>query len=453
MASPLPTPPPQDPTAEKHFRFHETGTPCEWAESYHPGGFHPVHFGDVFADRYEVIRKLGNGSFGTAWLAVDSLLRLPNGKNPKELPIHRFLATKAIGDSFSKYVVNAVDSFHHDGPNGRHLCLVLEPMGPSVSSILNAPHEIYDPLNPPVQRFAKEKSKRILRNVLSALHFLHGNGLVHGDLQSGNILFALQDLSAIGLEQLKQDESTSRIDCLRRIDGKVDTWAPNYLVVSQSLSEYIVPDPDDVIKLSDLGGAFFVDDPPTRVVTPMSLRAPELILDETFGIGVDIWSFGCLLFEFITGTPLSQLPQFGLSDEALMDEHLIQLTDIIQPLPENLMSKWPFSSKYYGSEGERLDARPRDFDEDDSVEEFDDQEDAEDMHDFDEDTVFDFDVQERKPPRRFDSLEKLISDNKPSDVDKTEGEIIISLLRSIFHYDPEKRPTAAELLEHAWFKN
>lgn len=31
----------------------------EGHESYHQGGFHPVHLGDVFNGRYEVLRKLG----------------------------------------------------------------------------------------------------------------------------------------------------------------------------------------------------------------------------------------------------------------------------------------------------------------------------------------------------------------------------------------------------------
>ena len=66
------TPPSQkDPVSEKDFRFLPLGIPCEWAESYHPGGLHPIHFGDVLNDRYRIIRKLGNGSFATVWLALD----------------------------------------------------------------------------------------------------------------------------------------------------------------------------------------------------------------------------------------------------------------------------------------------------------------------------------------------------------------------------------------------
>ena len=44
----------------------------EGLESYRPGKFHPVHLGDTFHNsRYEVIRKLGFGSFSTVWLAKD----------------------------------------------------------------------------------------------------------------------------------------------------------------------------------------------------------------------------------------------------------------------------------------------------------------------------------------------------------------------------------------------
>jgi serine/threonine protein kinase len=40
-------------------------------ERYCPGGYHPVHLGDVFDDRYVVVRKLGYGQYSTVWLARD----------------------------------------------------------------------------------------------------------------------------------------------------------------------------------------------------------------------------------------------------------------------------------------------------------------------------------------------------------------------------------------------
>ncbi|KAF9876997.1 serine/threonine-protein kinase SRPK3 [Colletotrichum karsti] len=318
-----------------------------------------------------------------------------------------------------------------------------------MSSVLNAPVEIYDPLNPPVRRFEMVKTKRILRQVLLGLHFLHVSGIVHGDLHSGNVLFALQDLNRFGREALMQKEDKSRIDPVQRIDGKPDKWAPRYLVVSEPLSEYTLSGGDEVVKLSDLGGAFRSDDPPRTVVTPASLRAPEAALNKTIGSAIDIWSFGCLVYELITGVGLFEISPFGLSDEAMKDEHLIQMTDILGPLPDEFLSSWPAVSRYYGPEGERLDARPRDFDEDDSV--GDDNSDYEDSEEeFDDEEGFEFDMGDRKPPKVHDSLEKLINTHKPAGVDDEEEKQIVGLLRSIFQYSPDERPSAADLLQNRW---
>jgi serine/threonine-protein kinase SRPK3 len=48
-------------------RFREEECP----DDYESGQFYPVRIGDVFNDRYEVIRKLGMGSYSTVWLSND----------------------------------------------------------------------------------------------------------------------------------------------------------------------------------------------------------------------------------------------------------------------------------------------------------------------------------------------------------------------------------------------
>ena len=43
----------------------------EAPSDYVKGGYHPVKIGDLFHNRYHVIRKLGWGHFSTVWLCWD----------------------------------------------------------------------------------------------------------------------------------------------------------------------------------------------------------------------------------------------------------------------------------------------------------------------------------------------------------------------------------------------
>lgn len=175
----------------------------------------------------------------------------------RQREIALLLASQAPRDQSSRYLVTLLDSFTHKGPNGSHSCLVLEPMGPSVSSILNAPHQTYDPLNPPVRRFPKDRVKRILRQVLQGLDFLHRNGVVHADLQSGNMLFAIKDLASVDAESLRQTPENSQVEFLERVDGQADLWAPKYLAVAMPLSDYVLEGDDELVKITDLGGGMY----------------------------------------------------------------------------------------------------------------------------------------------------------------------------------------------------
>ena len=48
---------------------------------YQKGGYHPVKIGDLFHNRYHVIRKLGWGHFSTVCALLSSVRRLPNLKS------------------------------------------------------------------------------------------------------------------------------------------------------------------------------------------------------------------------------------------------------------------------------------------------------------------------------------------------------------------------------------
>jgi len=164
-ASPPPTPPPRAPTNDE-WRFESITSPCEWIEDYRPGGYHPVHLGDVFHDgQYKIIRKLGDGAYSTVWLARDmryvpaplldikaidydrsfvprnnryvalKILVSELSGSARELQILEHLDAASPTES-SQYVTQLLSTFELQGPNGTHKCLVFEPMGPSVNSMV-----------------------------------------------------------------------------------------------------------------------------------------------------------------------------------------------------------------------------------------------------------------------------------------------------------------------------
>lgn len=68
-------------------------------------------------------------------------------------------------------------------------------------------------------------------------------------------------------------------------------------------------DKNGMLKIADFGLANFFNPkqgrPLTSRVVTLWYRAPELLLGSTdYGVGIDLWSAGCLLPEMFTGKPL-----------------------------------------------------------------------------------------------------------------------------------------------------
>ena len=91
----------------------------------------------------------------------------------------------------------------------------------------------------------------MLKHTLLAVDFLHQQGITHGDLQPGNLLFAIAGLDGLSEAQLRGARHLSRV---RRLDRKEDRWAPRYIAHDDPLIELVPQGPDHLtIKLSDMG--------------------------------------------------------------------------------------------------------------------------------------------------------------------------------------------------------
>ncbi|KAL8860885.1 MAG: hypothetical protein Q9178_002640 [Gyalolechia marmorata] len=331
------------------------------------------------------------------------------------------LSQQIGSDSTSAHVITLLDHFYCQGPNGTHLCLVLEPMGASVADMREQL-----PQNKTarfrfgyVSRYPKWMAKRVLTHMLRGIAFLHFRGVIHGDIQPGNLLFSASSLDLASVEELEDDE-TGAVMAVERLDKKVDKWAPQYMAISDPLVDYTDLGPEFTVEISDLGAAFMSDNVSKDPITPVGLRSPELIVKAPFDHSIDIWSFGCLVYELFTGRPLFVVMNMGGQElDDCNDDHLLQMTDVLGPLPEHLFSRWSRSSKYFNDNGELFNS----------------------MID--------------GPPKiiLFGSLEDQFRKYKSNEIAEEEEGLVLDLLRCVLRYEPKERPSAEDILKHAWFRS
>jgi len=377
-----------------------------------------------------------------------------------ESKILEHLSSKGLGDPGKDHVMTLLDTFMHNGPNGVHRCLVFDVMGPSTATMAeNLPtglrtlprnhNQCVEPGEPIERRYPLWMARSILRQTLLGIRFLHENGVTHGDLQPGNILFSVKDLSSLSENQLAQEDQSElyfvkRTNCDGEVQFDLPTKkivdpemyqnfngenpsAPRYISRKQPMIDYVDLKPPLLIKLSDFGGAFFHSEPPAKPVTPLGLRCPELVLGDPITQRQDVWSLGCLMFEFITGQMLFNIMAFpdeegGDSElNEANDDHWLQFSDILGPLPPKILSRWSRSHLYYNDKGQKVRHYIGDLPE------------GEDDSGPDE------------------TLETQIDRRKAADLSPDEALIIKNILRSILQYDPTNRPSASELLRHPWF--
>lgn len=287
-------------------RFERIYDVVEPVEEYRTGGYHPVHLEDTFQHRYRIAGKWAFGQFSTVWLAEDTrleryvtlkILKADVSSNSRERSILLHLSRSDTNHPGKNHVLQLLDQFEHKGPNGVHLCLVF-PVMMSDGEAMTVRE------NPRCSGYVREVSKQILLG----LNYLHDQGLIHGDLQPANILFTVNcDLSS----GMMAEPEFSPINWLPGVE--VDNSAPRYLMSSQRPRGML----DNAafstltVKIGDMGGAMWNTQSDSLPVTPMALRAPELLQPSLWNEKVDIWALGCLIFQLATNEPLFPVESFG----------------------------------------------------------------------------------------------------------------------------------------------
>ncbi|XP_017842755.1 SRSF protein kinase 3 isoform X8 [Drosophila busckii] len=186
----------------------------EDASQYCRGGYHPVVIGDIFDNRFRVVRKLGWGHFSTVWLCRDlkdekyvALKVVKSAPHYIETAADEIRLLEAIRDADPldmkrERIVRLMNHFTVRGVNGVHTCLVFEALGCSLYKLI---------VKNNYQGLAISQVRNIIKQVLEGLDYLHSKcSIIHTDIKPENILLVIDNAAAMN-QQIDDEINSLRV--------------------------------------------------------------------------------------------------------------------------------------------------------------------------------------------------------------------------------------------------
>lgn len=425
----------------------------EGTEDYRRGGYHAVRIGDTFKhSRYVVQSKLGWGHFSTVWLAWDThksryvaLKVQKSAQHYTEAAMDEITILKQIAEGDpddKKSVVKLLDHFKHSGPNGQHVCMVFEYLGDNLLTMIKYSDYRGIPLY---------KVKQICYHILGGLDYLHRElSIIHTDLKPENILLLStidpeKDPRKTGKplilpsEKVPPDTGASKDSKIlngdltknqkKKIRKKAKKAAQNSSGKeesedveackeksmdsshgnrrrSRSARKKLLTEVDVKCKLVDFGNACWTYKQFTSDIQTRQYRCPEVLLGSKYSTSADLWSFACICFELATGDVLFD-PHSGENYDR-DEDHLALMMELLGTMPRKVALGGRYSRDFFNRHGDLRHIRRL----------------------------------------KFWPLNKVLMEKYEfSEEDANE---LADFLVPILDFVPEKRPTAAECLNHPW---
>ena len=171
------------------------------------------------------------------------------------------------------------------------------------------------------------------------------------------------------------------------------------------------PDPaveecDVEVKLADLGNACWVNRHFTEDIQTRQYRSLEVLLGAGYGPSADVWSTACLAFELATGDYLFE--PHSSESYSRDEDHLAHIIELLGEIPRRIAMSGKHSQQFFNRKCEL-------------------------RH-----------ISGLKPWGLYDVL------TQKYDWDPIEAQEFTAFLRPMLDFDPNRRATAAECLQHPW---
>ncbi|KAI9163856.1 Serine/threonine-protein kinase AFC1 [Paramyrothecium foliicola] len=177
------------------------------------------------------------------------------------------------------------------GPNGRHTCLVMELLGPSVACVSSKYRNEEDQYRP-------DTILRASRQLLESIDFAHQAGIVHGDISTTNFVFTCKKplswddellfetiIPGAQVAHYKGPESKpSNLPANIFQNANWDGWFDSVV---------------EEVRLIDWGASFSKDTTCNELPQPRDLRAPETFFIGSFDYTHDLWRAGTVIYDLV----------------------------------------------------------------------------------------------------------------------------------------------------------